>query len=321
MTKGCTEVGMENWRSSLFLGLILLCAFVSFNAQASAQWRPVYPGLGQTQMQQHLPFRPAPRANRYYSASPREMRSKFYQPRLQSAYRPVAAPPMMPHPMAMESGRFSYPVAQRYRPGARQPMMRPEVPMFARQYGWRPAVNPWVVAPARQVLPRVAHKPLMRYNNDSRQFRPVTPRMGAGQNMMAMYRPVMPMGVQRQIGPWGPSSQEMASVHQSPFMRPIPVYTPATQYWSGISHPGDYWYYSALPTRPMSYQRQPNFVSPPAYWAWYEPAQRYYPGFGPANLAPHFQQHPQETWGQPQNWWAIDLDGSDWQASCYNCME
>lgn len=182
---------------------LMLLGSAAFSAQANnGMWRPVQgapgvisgmPGYAQPAFRPLLAYRP-------YSVSQREMRGNRFVPTRFSHlaggppvnYGPAAFPPAVAYgmppvrrdyrplvhanPFPVQGG-FSSP-RYGYHPArfmAAPPMM--EVPLFARQYGWRPAAMPWIAGPQRQNnnFARQQHRrAAMAQRQDSRyrQYRP-----------------------------------------------------------------------------------------------------------------------------------------------------
>ena len=305
---------MVNKKSVVFLGFVVICTLFAANLQAASQWRPVFGAApGHPQMQQQLPFRPVVPVNRYYSASQQEMRGNYYRP----APLPVRGPYWSSPPVVAAHPGASYrPPLQRW-PAARQPSPQQMMPMYARQYGWRPAIDPRVIRPAPITQSRPVYQPLARYAGGARQFRPVTHQLPAGQGLAAGYRPVAPPVHYRQPAMSFPVSPRALSASNLPPVYPGYLPHPAGSAANAYATP--YSYYQPDNHGRVAYQYTPGYMPPVSYWMRPQPSY-HYPAYYP-EVNPYHRNQPNNPWGDQQNWWALDMDNSEWQASCYNCVE
>ena len=219
--------------------LFVSLAVISVNAEAGT-WRPV-PGPGFSQPASHMPFRPVQLTPRQYSLPQRGMYQRMLPPMpvpanpYHSSYpRATVLPPRKM--VANYRARPVGPQQQRFVRSQVMPAWRPQqnvyrqqprnvgnsnVPMFARQYGWRPAMNPWIARQANTRMPgMVPGHSRMAYRGPVNRFRPVAPRTTHTQrfpaNSFAMPGPAYSY-------PGSYYAQQHASVANNPWGRPYPM--------------------------------------------------------------------------------------------------
>lgn len=143
-------------------GLLLVTLLTGLwgSVAQAAGWRPT-PGLAPQYQRPYRPVLPAPN----YALSQRRIRTPSMRrpfPEGTSAGWDYGYPAVRHDPYTYRRyGNLYNPSASASGPGGFRPLgpgSAPRVPAFARQYGWRPAVQPWVAAPA----PRVRYQPRQR---------------------------------------------------------------------------------------------------------------------------------------------------------------
>lgn len=326
---------------------------------ASAMWRPVHDGPGHYSGgpgMHHVGFRPLP-AYRPYSASQREMRPvasprypgmRYPLQRTELHHPPVAYPglrfpartsglwpnPPHLHPPVAPRVAAGYPAM-----GGVYPYLASQfrqLPLFARQYGWKPAVSPWVVgpnrksarqfAPVRYAQPRMAQQPVRGYT----RFRPQSPsfygsnsryRHGAPAGFRPMAEVAHPAVTDKRFRPPAPRidrRQEAyyaarGGVQPKPFYSLPTAYPPRRGVLPAFAHPVVPTFYAGIPGPYIGHRRS---MLRPFYWP--APVAAVYPGSYPFYYSRYgYGGYPEVNDYGDDQWLAGDTRLT-WQA-CQGC--
>lgn len=318
---------MKNKKNIISFSLTTLLLILGVAAEAG-MWRPAMAGS-------QAPAFQAPGVTPQYSASARNMQNSnrqhrgmgnnfmpnrmpaypvygaaAYVPQANNRYRQWPMMPMQPVMNLPGSMVLPMPQARQYH----RPLS--PMPLFAQQYGWRPAPTQW--APVR--MPQRRLEPDAKWVNqrDQGHFRPLMTMRGNPANAARPAPAYAPYVVHPQ--------QNMRSFQRYPMAVNQP-YLPYPAPWQYQQAPVGYAPWTNR-MRPPTQQRNLAWMGTPGIAAWQQaypqqPSRQYYanPGWRqnmPARMSPEQFSPPKDL--AEDNWWLPEQDKSRWQA-CTWCGE